>query len=56
MYQKEIFIMIDLSVKLAGLSLKNPIVVASDDIGCHLGQKKEFECFGVTAGHGKSGS
>ena len=27
----------DLHVDLAGLQLKNPIVVAAGDIGCHLG-------------------
>ena len=37
--------MIDLSVELAGLHLKNPIVVASGDIGCNLGQIKEAEYY-----------
>lgn len=41
--------MIDLSVELAGLHLKNPIVVASGDIGCHLGQIKEAEYYGAAA-------
>ena len=39
----------DIRVKLAGLELKNPVVVASGDIGCHVGQIKEAEHFGAAA-------
>lgn len=39
----------DIRAKLAGLELENPIVVASGDIGCHVGQIKEAEHFGATA-------
>jgi dihydroorotate dehydrogenase/Pyruvate/2-oxoacid:ferredoxin oxidoreductase delta subunit len=41
--------MVDLSVDLAGLKLKNPIVVAAGDIGCHLGQIQEAEQYGAAA-------
>ena len=41
--------MTDLSVDLGGLKLKNPFVVASSDIGCHLGQIKEAAHFGAAA-------
>jgi dihydropyrimidine dehydrogenase (NAD+) subunit PreA len=40
---------LDIRVKLAGLELENPIVVASGDIGCHVGQIKEAEHFGAAA-------
>ena len=39
----------DMSVNLAGLELRNPIVVASGDIGCRLGQIKEAEQYGAAA-------
>lgn len=39
----------DISVKIANLELKNPIVVASGDIGCHVEQIKEAEHFGAAA-------
>jgi dihydropyrimidine dehydrogenase (NAD+) subunit PreA len=39
----------DISVKLSKLELRNPIVVASGDIGCHVGQIKEAEHFGAAA-------
>jgi dihydroorotate dehydrogenase/NAD-dependent dihydropyrimidine dehydrogenase PreA subunit len=39
----------DLHVNLAGLQLKNPIVVAAGDIGCHLGQIKEAAHYGAGA-------
>lgn len=39
----------DLKVDLGGLSLKNPFVVASGDIGCHMGQIREAEGFGAAA-------
>lgn len=41
--------MADLTVNLGGLQLKNPFVVASADIGCHLGQIKEAESYGAAA-------
>jgi dihydropyrimidine dehydrogenase (NAD+) subunit PreA len=41
--------MADLSVNLGGLKLKNPLLVASADIGCHLGQIKEAEHCGAGA-------
>ncbi len=40
---------VDLSVNLAGLKLRNPLVVASADIGRHLGQIKEAEYYGAGA-------
>ena len=39
----------DLHVNLAGLQLKNPIVVAAGDIGCHLGQIREAAHYGAAA-------
>ena len=39
----------DLHVDLAGLQLKNPIVVAAGDIGCHLGQIQEAAHYGAAA-------
>lgn len=41
--------MATLSVNLGGIELKNPLVVASADIGCHLGQIKEAEKYGAAA-------
>jgi dihydropyrimidine dehydrogenase (NAD+) subunit PreA len=41
--------MVDLSVNLGGLKLSNPFVVASSDIGCHLGQIKEAADWGAAA-------
>lgn len=41
--------MVDLGVNLGGLKLKNPFIVASGDIGCHLGQIKEAAGFGAAA-------
>lgn len=41
--------MIDLGLDLGGLELKNPIVVAAGDIGCHLNQIKEAEHYGAAA-------
>lgn len=41
--------MIDLSVCLSSLKLKNPFVVAAGDIGCHLEQIREAERYGAAA-------
>lgn len=41
--------MVDLSVDLGGLKLKNPFIVSSSDVGCHLGQIKEAADFGAAA-------
>ncbi|WP_300456053.1 4Fe-4S binding protein [Desulfobacula sp.] len=41
--------MADLQVEIGGLKLKNPFVVASSDIGCHIGQIKEAEHYGAAA-------
>lgn len=40
---------VDLSVNLGGVKLKNPFVVASADIGGHLGQVKEAAGYGAGA-------
>ena len=40
---------VDLRVNLGGLELRNPLVVASADIGYHLGQIKEAEGYGAGA-------
>jgi len=41
--------MVDLNTDLGGIKLKNPFIVASSDIGCHLGQIKEAAHFGAAA-------
>jgi len=41
--------MVDLRLDLAGIELKNPIVVASSDVGCRLDQIEEAEHYGAGA-------
>ena len=41
--------MVDLRVDLGDLKLKNPFVVSSSDVGCHIGQIKEAADFGAAA-------
>ncbi|MFC1930097.1 4Fe-4S binding protein [Chloroflexota bacterium] len=40
---------VDLRVNLGGLKLRNPLVVASSDLGCHVGAIKEAEEYGAAA-------
>ncbi|MBI2869191.1 MAG: 4Fe-4S binding protein [Chloroflexi bacterium] len=40
---------VDLRVNLGGVALNNPLVIASSDLGCHLGAIKEAEGYGAGA-------
>lgn len=40
---------VDLRVNLGGLKLKNPLVIASSDLGCHIEAIKEAEGYGAGA-------
>ena len=39
----------DLRVNLGGLELKNPLVIASSDLGCHVEAIKEAAGYGAGA-------